>query len=77
MAYQKPKLYGMRIGDKDFTSEIYYLLEEVEGGTRLNSEAHMEFSGNIIARFIGRMAVHHNRTGYEEANRSGREDLTL
>ena len=61
LAYQKPKLYGTRLGDKDFTVEIYYRLEEFEGGTRLNSEAHMEFSGNIIARFIGQMAAHHNK----------------
>ena len=61
LAYEKPELYGIRIGNADFTAEIYYRLEEVAGGTRLNYETHMEFSGNMIARFIGRMAAHHTK----------------
>ena len=61
LAYEKPRLYAMRIGDQDFSAEIYYRFQEVEGKTRLNSEADMEFQGNIIARFIGRMAAHHNK----------------
>ena len=59
--YKKPNLYATRITGNDFMAEIRYQLEEIDGQTQLNSETVMEFKGSFFARFIGRMAAHHNK----------------
>ena len=59
--YNKPNKYAIKINGNDFTAEIRYHLEEIDGQTQLNSETVMEFQGNFFARFIGRMAAHHNK----------------
>jgi uncharacterized protein YndB with AHSA1/START domain len=59
--YRKPNLYAIRIVGNDFTANIRYRLQEIDGQTQLDSEALIEFKGNFIARFLGRMAAHHNK----------------
>jgi uncharacterized protein YndB with AHSA1/START domain len=59
--YKKPNLYAIRIKGNDFMAEVRYNLEEIDGQTQLNSETVIEFQGNLLARFIGRMAAHHNK----------------
>ena len=59
--FKKPSLYVMRLSGTDFTAIIRYQLHEIDGQTQLTSEAVMEFKGNFIARFLGRMAAHHNK----------------
>ena len=59
--YAKPNKYAVKINGNDFIAEIRYDLEEIDGQTQLNSETIMEFQGNFFARFIGRMAAHHNK----------------
>lgn len=61
LEYTFPNLYAVRIKGQGFTAVVHYNLEEIEGKTQLNSEAVMEFEGNFIARFIGKMAAHHNK----------------
>ena len=59
--FRKPDLYAYRLEGKDFTAQVRYVLEEIDGATRLRSEAIMEFKGNFVRRFLGRMAAHHNK----------------
>lgn len=59
--YKKPNLYAISINGNDFTVEIRYNLEEIDGQTQLSSETLMEFQGSFFARFIARMAAHHNK----------------
>jgi uncharacterized protein YndB with AHSA1/START domain len=59
--YKKPNVYAIRISGNDFMADIRYHLEETNGLTQLNSETVMEFRGSLFARFIGRMAAHHNK----------------
>jgi len=59
--FRKPELYAYRLEGEDFTAQIRYVLEEIDGATRLKTESIMEFKGNIIRRFLGRMAAHHNK----------------
>lgn len=42
-------------------AEVRNHLKEIDGQTQLNSETVMEFKGSLLARFIGRMAAHHNK----------------
>lgn len=59
--FRKPDLYAIKLEGKGFTAKIRYVLEEIDGVTQLSSEAIMEFKGNIVSRFLGRMAAHHNK----------------
>jgi len=59
--FRKPHLYAIKLDGKDFTAHIRYALEEIGGATQLSSEAIMEFKGNVVSRFLGRMAAHHNK----------------
>lgn len=59
--YYRPNKYAIKINGNDFTAEVHYRLEEIDGQTQLNSDTVMEFQGNFFARFIGRMAAHHNK----------------
>jgi uncharacterized protein YndB with AHSA1/START domain len=61
VAFKQPNLYAIRIVGSDFTANIRYHLQEIDGQTQLDSEAVMEFKGNLINRFLGRMAAHHNK----------------
>lgn len=62
IANSRPDLYATRISHADFSGEVTYRLDTVDGKTRLISEADMTYSGNVVARFLGQMAVHHNRS---------------
>lgn len=61
LEYTFPNLYAVRIKGQGITAVVHYHLDEFEGKTQLNSEVVMEFDGNFIARFIGKMAAHHNK----------------
>jgi len=61
MEYKKPNLYAVRITGNDFMAEIKYNLVDMDGQTQLNFETVMEFKGSLFARFIARMAAHHNK----------------
>jgi uncharacterized protein YndB with AHSA1/START domain len=60
-ALDAPDVYTTRISNDDFFGDITYLLEPVGGTTRLVSVADMTYAGNVVAQFLGQMAVHHNR----------------
>jgi uncharacterized protein YndB with AHSA1/START domain len=59
--FRKPNLYAIKLDGKDFTAQIRYVLEEIDGATQLSTEAIMEFKGNLVSRFLGRMASHHSK----------------
>jgi hypothetical protein len=61
LASEAPVLFATRISHPDFSGDITYRLEAVDGKTRLVSEADMTYAGNVLARFLGQMAAHHNR----------------
>ena len=61
LASEAPTLLATRISHPDFAGDITYRLDTVDGKTRLVSEADMTYAGNAVARFLGQMAVHHNR----------------
>lgn len=61
IANEAPSLFATRISHPDFSGDVTYCLETVDGKTRLVSEADMTYQGNAVARFLGQMAVHHNR----------------
>lgn len=62
IANSRPELYATRISHPDFSGDVTYRLDTVNGKTRLISEADMTYTGNAVARFLGQMAVHHNRS---------------
>jgi uncharacterized protein YndB with AHSA1/START domain len=61
VASEAPALFATRVSHPDFSGEITYRLDTVDGKTRLVSEADMTYAGNAVARFLGQMAAHHNR----------------
>ncbi|MFY0545393.1 SRPBCC family protein [Brevibacillus sp. H7] len=52
--YDKPRLIGVRIGNKMFAVDVYYRFEPIQTGTRLQYECHLTYS-NWFAKFMGRM----------------------
>ena len=61
LANEAPTLFATRVSHPDFSGDITYRLDTVDGKTRLVSEADMTYAGNAVARFLGQMAAHHNR----------------
>lgn len=54
IAYEKPRLLGVRIGNKSFVVDVHYRFEEISGGTRLNYECTLALNG-FFAKLMGRL----------------------
>jgi carbon monoxide dehydrogenase subunit G len=54
IAYEKPHLLGVRVGNKMFSFDTYYRLAEQPGGTRLNYESQF-VSASSLAKFMGKL----------------------
>jgi len=61
LASEAPAHFATRISHPDFSGDVTYRLDTVDGKTRLVSEADMTYAGNAVSRFLGQMAAHHNR----------------
>jgi hypothetical protein len=49
--FDKPAIYKTSINNADFSGDITYRLDTVDGAIRLVSEADMTYRGNTVARF--------------------------
>jgi uncharacterized protein YndB with AHSA1/START domain len=61
LAYVAPSLYEIKLEGKEFSAKIKYELKEMDGKTQLDTISEMEFRGGFVARFLGKMAAHHNK----------------
>lgn len=61
LEYKRPTIYSIKISNHSFDALIHYNFTINNGQTQLITETTMKFHGNIFARFIGRMAAHHNK----------------
>ena len=61
LEYDKPKLYSYKLEGQDFTASIRYECEGDDARATLTTHTEMLFSGGFFARFIGRMAAHHDK----------------
>lgn len=60
-AYEPSKHYAVTVWNADFDATIHYRFEASQGKTILTCKTEMQFHGSFIARFIGKMAAHHNK----------------
>ncbi|WP_052807167.1 SRPBCC family protein [Risungbinella massiliensis] len=60
LAYDKPRLLGIRIGNTMFQVEVYYRFEPITTGTRLCYECNL-FYQNWLAQTIGKLFEWLNR----------------
>jgi uncharacterized protein YndB with AHSA1/START domain len=54
LAYEKPRLLGVRIGNRMFSVDVFYQFEAIAEGTRLKYECRLTYH-NVVAKMMGIM----------------------